>query len=126
MSDPREAELLRVIEAQRRRLEEQNKELEQQALEIKLLRQKLDALARRIFGKSSEKLDRNQLELLLKLQSEEDLTGLTPGKLQASSALDEEADPEHPAKKKKRPFGRKERWPNDLPVVVQVLDPEEV
>jgi hypothetical protein len=36
-------------------------------LEIKILRQKLDALARWIFGKSSEKLDANQLELLLKL-----------------------------------------------------------
>ena len=122
MSDPREAELLRVIEAQRQRLEKQSKEIEQQALEIKILRQKLDALARRIFGKSSEKLDKNQLELLLKLQSEEELT---PGKSQASSDLDEEADPEHPAKKK-RPFGRKERWPLDLPVVEQVIDPVEV
>jgi transposase len=122
MSDPREAELLSVIEAQRRRLEEQGREIEQQALEIKILRQKLDALARRIFGKSSEKLDRNQLELLLKLQGEEDLT---PGKSQASSDPDEEADPEHPGKKK-RPFGRKERWPEDLPVVEQVIDPQEV
>ena len=50
MSDVREAELLRVIDEQRRRLEEKDRE-------IKLLRQKLDALARRIFGKSSEKLD---------------------------------------------------------------------
>jgi transposase len=125
MSDPREAELLRVIEAQRHRLEKQSKEIEQQALEIKILRQKLDALARRIFGKSSEKLDRNQLELLLKLQGEEDLTGLTPGKSQASSGFDEEADPEHPAKKR-RPFGRKERWPENLPVVEQVIDPVEV
>lgn len=96
MSDPREAELLRVIEAQRQRLEEQFKEIEQQAMEIKILRQKIDLLARRIFGKSSEKLDRNQLELLLKLQGEEDLT---PGKSQASSALHEEADPEHPSKR---------------------------
>jgi transposase len=122
MSDPREAELLNVIEAQRQRLDQQKKEIEQQALEIKILRQKLDALARRIFGKSSEKLDANQLELLLKLQGEEELT---PGKSQASSGVDEEADPEHPAKKR-RPFGRKERWPSDLPVVEQVIDPEEV
>ena len=33
--------------------------------EVKLLRQKLDALARRLFGKSSEKLDPGQLLLLL-------------------------------------------------------------
>ena len=130
MSDTREAELLKVIEAQQRRLEQQGREieeqtrqLEQKAQEINLLRQKIDALARRIFGKSSEKLDRNQLELLLKLQGEEDLT---PGKSQASSGCnDEEADPEHPGKKKRR-FGRKERWPGDLPVVVQVIDPQEV
>jgi transposase len=115
MSDAREADLLKVIEAQKKRLEEQ-------ALEIKILRQKLDALARRIFGKSSEKLDKDQLELLLKLQGEE---GLAPGKSQASSDPGEEADPEHPAKKK-RPFGRKERWPEDLPVVEQIIDPVEV
>jgi transposase len=121
MSDVREADLLKVIETQRQCLEKQNKEIELQAQEIKLLRQKLDALARRIFGKSSEKLDRNQLELLLKLGGED----LTPGKSQASSDCDEEADPEHPVKKK-RPFGRKERWPEDLPVVEQVIDPEEV
>ena len=33
--------------------------------EVRLLRQKLDALARRLFGKSSEKLDPGQLLLLL-------------------------------------------------------------
>jgi transposase len=122
MSDPREAELLKIIEAQQRRLEAKDRELQEQAQEIKLLRQKIDALARRVFGKSSEKLDKNQLELLLKLQGEEDLT---PGKSQASSEVDEEADPEHLVKRKRR-FGRKERWPKDLPVVVQVIDPEPV
>ena len=43
-----------------------------QALELSrqensLLRQKIDALVRRVFGSSSEKLDREQLELLLQL-----------------------------------------------------------
>ena len=122
MSDPRETELLGIIEAQQKRLKQQTRELEEQAQEIKLLRQKVDALARRVFGQSSEKLDQNQLELLLKLQGEEDLT---PGKSPASSgSTDEEADPEHP--KKKRRIGRKERWPEDLPVVVQEIDPEPV
>ena len=32
-----------------------------------LLRQKIDSLVRRVFGSSSEKLDRAQLELLLQL-----------------------------------------------------------
>ncbi len=44
----------------------------QQALELSrqeniLLRQKIDLLVRRVFGASSEKLDRAQLELLLQL-----------------------------------------------------------
>ncbi len=34
-----------------------------------LLRQKIDALVRRVFGSSSERLDRAQLELLLQLPS---------------------------------------------------------
>ena len=41
------------------------KELEDTRLENKLLRQKLDALARRYFGKKSEQLSSAQLELLL-------------------------------------------------------------
>jgi len=125
MIDPREAELLelrKVVETQQQRLKEKDRQLEEKAQEIKLLRQKIDALARRVFGQSSEKLDQNQLELLLKLQGEEDLT---PGKSPASSGIDEEADPEHPAKRRRR-YGRKERWPKDLPVVVQVIDPEPV
>ena len=36
-----------------------------QAAEIAILKQTIDALCRRIFGKSSEKLDPAQLELML-------------------------------------------------------------
>jgi predicted RNase H-like nuclease (RuvC/YqgF family) len=39
--------------------------LEQTRREVTLLRQKLDALARRFFGKKSEQLDAAQLQLLL-------------------------------------------------------------
>lgn len=39
--------------------------LEQARVENTLLRQKLDALARRLFGKKSEQLDAAQLQLLL-------------------------------------------------------------
>jgi len=115
MGTPNRAELMKLVEAQQRRLEEQ-------AQEIKLLRQKIDLLARRIFGKSSEKLDASQLELLLKLHQGES----TPGKSEASSIL-EEADSEHLERgKKRRRFDRKERWPSDLPVVEEVIDPDEV
>lgn len=44
------------------RLTEENA---RQALEIKLLREKVDLLIRRIFGRSSEQLDDGQLMLLL-------------------------------------------------------------
>lgn len=125
------AELLKLVEDQQRRLQEQSEELlnKDRALldkdkEIKLLRQKIDLLARRIFGKSSEKLDARQLELLLSMH-EEDL-GL--GKSEASSIgslIGEEAEPTG-KRRKRRPFNGKERWPEDLPVVEEVIDPSEV
>ena len=81
-----------------------------------LLRQKVDLLIRKVFGSSSEKLDPSQLDLFL-LQTE-----TTPGKSEASSAL-EEADPQPPRRHGPR---NQERLPEDLPVVEQVIDPEEV
>jgi transposase len=81
------------------------------------LRQKVDLLVRRVFGVSSEKLDPSQLDLFL-LQGEN-----TPGKSPASSPL-EEAEPQPPTRAKAK-RGR-ERWPQDLPVVEQVIEPEEV
>jgi transposase len=82
-----------------------------------LLRQKVDLLIRKIFGASSEKLDASKLDLFL-LQAEN-----TPGKPVASSTL-EKADlqPQARATAKR---GR-DRWPEDLPVVEQVIDPQEV
>jgi hypothetical protein len=41
-------------------------ENERQTQEIKLLKEKIDLLIRRLFGSKSEKLDAAQLELLLK------------------------------------------------------------
>ena len=91
--------------------------VEELQTENTLLRQKVDLLVRKIFGASSEKLDAAQLDLFL-LQAEN-----TPGKPAASSRL-EEADPQ-PQARAKAQRGR-DRWPEDLPVVEQVLDPEEV
>jgi transposase len=119
MGAPSKADLLKLVETQRQRIEEQDKE-------IKLLRQKIDALARRIFGKSSEKLDPNQLEFLFALQDGD----LDPGKSPASSGdrlIDEEADSEGAGKaRKRRPFARRERLPADLPVVEELIEPREV
>lgn len=87
--------------------------------ENELLRQKLDLVLRKLFGKSSETLDPAQLELLL---------GEPPGKAPASptgdapeEAASSVANPETPARKPRR-----ERLPEHLPVVEETLIPESV
>jgi len=57
---PRETELASALQACQQKLAAAEQL-------IALLRQKLDALARRLFGKASEQLDPAQLELLLQL-----------------------------------------------------------
>ena len=84
-----------------------------------LLKQKVDLLVRRIFGGSSEVLSPDQLELLLGGS----LPGTPLGKGDAS--LEEEADLRREKVISKR-RNLRERWPSDLPVIEEVLDPEEV
>jgi transposase len=85
--------------------------------EITLMRQKMDLLIRRMFGRSSEKMDANQLDLFLLSLPDES------GKAEASSL--QEADPVKCVSKGK-PCRRRERWPEDLPVIEEVIDPKEV
>ncbi len=82
-----------------------------------LLRQKVDLLVRRIFGGSSEVLSPDQLELLLGGSA----PGTPLGKGDASP--EEEADHAKETGKRRNP---RERWPSDLPVVEEILDPQEV
>jgi transposase len=96
-------------------LNQRDQRIEELQNENALLRQKVDLLIRKVFGASSERLDPSQLDLFL-------LGENTPGKPEAFSAL-EEAEPQ-PARR--RAPQREERWPEDLPVVEQVIDPEEV
>ena len=78
-----------------------------------LLRQKIDALVRRVFGASSERLDPAQLELLLALP--------------AAAAPVVPAPEPLPAVRPARPRAdRTPRLPDDLPVVEEVIDPEPV
>jgi transposase len=91
--------------------------------ENELLRQKLDLVLRKLFGKSSEALDPAQLELLLGGGE-----GTPPGKAPASLGADapEEAassaaNPELPASKPRR-----QRLPENLPIIEEVLLPEPV
>jgi transposase len=97
---PREKELTEQLAAARQ--------------EISLLRQKIDLLVRRVFGSSSEALDRKQLELLLQLPS--------PATVAAPAALP--AKPPQPVSRKVAV--RKDRLPENLPVVEEVIEPAAV
>ena len=111
-------ELLAQKDAQIQQLQAEN---QRQSQEIKLLKEKVDLLIRRLFGAKSEKLDAAQLELLLK--------GIEPGKADAS-AEKAEASPivetlklaATRAQKKQR----RERWPEELAVEQEVIEPQEV
>lgn len=98
-----------------RHLLDENARLRQ---ENELLRRKLDLVLRKLFGKSSETLDPDQLELLLGGDD-------PPGKAPASVVEDapEEAAP-GVARPERKP--RRERIPEHLPVVEEILEPEPV
>jgi transposase len=95
---PREQELLQAVNELRR--------------ENALLRQKIDLLVKRVFGSSSEPLDKNQLELLAQPD--------TSATVQAIVAAPEKERVERSRKE------RTTRLPENLPVVEEVLDPEPV
>ena len=105
------SETLREAELQQR-----NEHLER---ENTLLRQKIDALIRRLFGSQSEQLDPAQLQMLL--QGVENKPTPEP-EAPAEPALETEpASPRPPTKHE-----RTARLPEGLPVVEEVLDPEPV
>lgn len=82
--------------------------------ENSLLRQKIDALVRRIFGSSSEKVDPAQLEMLLQLgASAEAPAPVAPAAETPAPAAPRATRPKAP------------RLPENLPVVEEVIEPEE-
>ena len=111
-------ELIAQKDARIRQLEADN---QRQSQEIKLLKEKVDLLIRRIFGTKSEQLDVAQLELLLK-EAES-------GKADAS-AEKAEANPivefSKPALRRAEKNQRRERWPQELAVEREVIEPEQV
>jgi transposase len=106
-----------MVAAQEEQVRRLESELARSNAENELLRQKLDLVLRKLFGKSSEALDPAQLELLL---------GDPPGKTLASfpqgDAPEETAS--SAARTERKP--RRERIPDHLPVVEEVLLPEAV
>lgn len=100
-----------------RQLEECQKELAAARRENELLRQKIEALVRRVFGSSSERVDRSQLELLLQLPEP-----MVPEQPPQESAPPTEKQMRLPLPRQPRAA----RLPENLPVVEEVIDPEPV
>ena len=95
-------------------LQETQHALEHARRENTIWRQKLDALARRFFGKQSEQLSAAQLELLLQ--------GLTADSVEVVEAEDEPPAIDSPRTPRANP--RRLRTPDNLEVVREVIEPE--
>ena len=130
---PRETELTEHLEKMERTVATLTAQLESALAENhrlntenKLLREKVDKLVRKIFGKSSEKLDAAQLELLLQFPEEETALGKSPASPCTSPGADtwEAPLPKHPAPRSPQP--RKPRLPEHLPVEEHLIEPDEV
>ncbi len=92
--------------------------IERQAAEIQVLRQTIDALTRRVFGVSSEKLDAAQLELLLDADAAK--------KAPAADPADQGPAAEIKDHKKRPQKTRAPRIPDHLPVQREEIVPAEV
>lgn len=105
------------------RLTEENAALR---AENKLLREKVDLLIRRIFGKSSEQLDDGQLMLLL--QGGDDGAKKAEASSASPGVLEAEIDKlgKDTAGKTKPRKEREARVPEHLPAVDEIIEPEEV
>jgi len=118
---PEEVILQELLAQKDQRIRELEGDKQRQAQEIKLLKEKIDLLIRRLFGSKSEKLDAAQLELLLK---EVDL-----GKADASAEKAEApsiVEILKPVANRPDKSRRRERWPQELAVEQEVIEPEEV
>jgi transposase len=112
---PRELELSQELARATAQLGKTSGELAELRTENKLLREKIDALIRRLFGAQSEKVDPGQLLLMLQGL---DAPGKAPEPV-AAEAPRRSTDPSPPRE-------RGPRVPEHLPVVEEVIDPEPV
>lgn len=105
------------LQEQNAGLREENAALRQQLEEARrealLLRQKLDALARRCFGKKSEQLNSAQMELLM--------VGLEESEVEVPATTPRVRTP-----RRERNGTQRVRTPDNLEVVRQVIQPQEV
>jgi transposase len=118
---PEEVTLQELIAQKDQRIRELEADKQQLSREIKLLKENVDLLIRRLFSSKSEKLDPAQLELLLK--------DLDLGKADASAEKAEAApivEVLKPVTKRPDKQQRRERWPKELAVEQEIIEPEEV
>jgi len=115
MMTTREAELLNELQQSREEVSRLVTKLGAAQIEIKLLREKIDALLRKLFGASSEKLDPQQLLLLLQGFD-------APGKAPEPVA----AEVPRRSTGQSPPRERGPRVPENLPVVEEIIEPEPV
>ena len=106
--------LQQQIAGLREQLTVAQQQLQASRLENLLLRQKLDALARRYFGKKSEQLNGEQLELLMSGLDESEVEIAIP------------AQPATASTRRERNGTQRVRTPNNLEVVREVIQPREV
>jgi len=117
MMTPLEVKLTKEIEA----LRATNKA---QQIEIKLLKEKIDLLVRRIFGAKSEQLDDAQFMLLLQGDGEaKKATASSADACALEAEIDRRAKDNKPVKTRRE---REARVPEHLPAVDEVIEPEEV
>lgn len=95
-----------------------------QQIEIKLLKEKIDLLVRRIFGAKIEQIDEAQLMLLLQGEDAAKKAAASSADACALEAeIDRRARDNKPVKPRKE---REARVPEHLPAVDEVIEPEEV
>lgn len=120
------AEIISGLIAQLKALKEENETLKQHNVTLRL---KVDAMARRLFGKSSEKLDPAQLQMVFEaLQNQPEDDAAKKDQASDSNACDSEAEAPAPAtaasgRRKKRSL---EQLIAALPVREVFVDPPEV
>src|SRR5215216_3833503 len=120
MPDDRAQELLAQLADHKAQLTATQDKLAAAELEIHFLRQKLDALARRLFGKKSEQLDPAQLQLLF-----QELVAPGPAVGKGLGPSEPEAAPARPKQAQPR-RDRTPRVPAHLPVIEEVIVPPAV
>lgn len=124
---PREALLMEQIALLTREIQALKEQIAQLLQDKRVLQLKVDAMARKLFGKSSEKLDPQQLQMVFDaLQQEEQPEAVKKPEASVGAPGASEADstPAPTAAKRKR--RSLEDIINGLPVTEVLVDPEEV